>query len=246
MKVTIDENGKAIPLSINTYVSVKRIGKVDKIYEYYKLSDDVQTDKRKKGTVNETKLDNNLIRAKSKIKEYALCNSWTYFCTLTLAKEKGDRYNLKEFQKRLAKWINNYNTRFQCSIKYVLIPEYHGDGAIHFHGLIENLPKEHLSINEYGYLDWERYKKSFGYISISVIRDNVRIANYITKYLTKDMVKRSYELGQHLYICSKGLKSAEIIYQEQAELTYWDYENEFCRIKEIDNCKEDYSDYIID
>lgn len=247
MAIKIKDDGTVELISFDTCVSVKRLGNIDKIYEYrsYKLNDEEKL-KRKKGEANQNKLENNIIRAKNKIKEYALCNTWTYFCTLTLSSENGDRYDLKSFQSRISKWINNYNFRYKCNIKYVLVPEYHDDGAIHFHGLLEGIPFEHLSINKYGYLDWVKYKSSFGYISISVIRDNIRVANYITKYVTKDMAKRSAYLNQHLYICSKGLKKAIVIYQSTGELTFYDYENEFCKIKEIDNSKDDYDYYIID
>lgn len=247
MAIRIKDDGTVETISFYTQVTVKRLGKIDKIYECLKhVKDDEQEPKRKKGEANQNKLENNIIRAKNKIKEYALCNTWTYFCTLTLSSENGDRYDLKSFQSKLSKWINNYNYRYQCNIKYVLVPEYHDDGAIHFHGLLEDIPIEHLSINKYGYLDWEKYKSTFGFISISVIRDNVLVANYITKYVTKDMAVRSADLNQHLYICSKGLKKAVIVYQSAGELTFYDYENEFCKIKEIDNSKDDYDYYIID
>ena len=39
--------------------------------------------KRKRGTANTTKLDNNLSRAKATVKELAQCNDWDYWCTFT-------------------------------------------------------------------------------------------------------------------------------------------------------------------
>lgn len=245
MTAIITDDGRAITTEYETEVRVKRLGDIDKIYEY-RIKEEGEISYIPKGSVNDEKLQNNLIRAKNVIKEYALCNRWTYFCTMTLSSSNGNRYDLKSFQKRLSKWLNNYNTHHLCSIKYVLIPEYHKDGAIHFHGLLEDIPDNAFSINKYGYLDWEDYKKSFGYISLSVIRDNIAVANYITKYITKELGKRSEDLHQHLYISSKGLKKGEIIYQENASLTYWRHENEFCKIIEINNKTEDYMSYIDD
>lgn len=245
MRVIITDDGRAIPVEFETEVRVKRLGEIDRIYEY-RVLEDRSVSYRTKNSVNDTKLDNNLIRAKNAIKEYALCNPWTYFCTMTLSSVNGDRYNLQEFQKRLSKWINNYNTSHGCKIKYVLIPEYHKDNAVHFHGILEDIPIDTFSINEHGYLDWEDYKRAFGYISISIIRDNVAVANYITKYITKELGKRSKDLGQHLYISSKGLKRGEVIYTSKGTLNYWSKENEFCKIIEINNETEDYMLYIDD
>ena len=64
----------------------------------------------------------NLYRAKAAVKEYALCNDWSYFVTLTLDKRKQDRYDLDGYIKNLGVWIGNYNKKFGCKLKYLLIP----------------------------------------------------------------------------------------------------------------------------
>lgn len=46
---------------------------------------------------NETKLDNNLSRARSMVLQYALCNLWEWFFTGTLDKRKYDRFNLDKY-----------------------------------------------------------------------------------------------------------------------------------------------------
>lgn len=86
---------------------------------------------------NEEKLPENVRRAKSKVFELALCNDFTYFCTLTFSPEKvKDRYDLEGCMKAFCKWLNNYNCRKASSaIQYLLIPEPHQDGAWHLHGL---------------------------------------------------------------------------------------------------------------
>lgn len=68
-------------------------------------------DKSRKGTVNEEKLSDNIIRARSKVKELVLCNPWDYWCTFTLDKSKYDRYNLKGYVKGLGEFLHNYNRR---------------------------------------------------------------------------------------------------------------------------------------
>ena len=51
-----------------------------------------------KNTVNEKKLENNLIRARNTVYELALCNEWDWFLTITLDPEKYDRENLPKFR----------------------------------------------------------------------------------------------------------------------------------------------------
>lgn len=155
------------------------------------------------------KLDCNISRAKSIIFEYAFCNEWDYFVTLTIDKEKYDRYDLDAYKKDLGKWINNYNTHHGSKISYLLIPEMHKDGAWHMHGLFKGVLDKHLIINKNGYLDFPLYAKKFGFCSLSPLKSHEAISKYITKYVSKDMSVRRY--GQRLYYCSHGLNRAEKI-----------------------------------
>lgn len=66
---------------------------------------------QKKNTVNSVKLDNNISRACSKVQEYALCNEWNYYVTMTLDPVKYDRYNLRAWQKDLHDFLHNFNRR---------------------------------------------------------------------------------------------------------------------------------------
>ena len=94
---------------------------------------------------NNKKLSNNLSRARSAVYALARCNPWSYFVTLTLDPSKVDRNDLKAAYRKLAKWINNYNSRHNCKVLYLLVPEPHKDGAWHFHGLLSGLPLDHLT-----------------------------------------------------------------------------------------------------
>jgi hypothetical protein len=48
------------------------------------------------------------------------------------------------------------------------------------------------------------------------VGDTVAVAKYITKYVTKQLV-REYA-GKHLYLCSKGLNRATVLYEELESL----------------------------
>lgn len=168
-----------------------------------------------KGTVNEEKLENNLIRSKSKVFELSLCNDWDYFVTLTLDSKKYDRYNLKKYIKDLSQFIRDQRKSKESDIKYLLIPEQHKDGAWHLHGFMKGIPA--LDIVSNGnfdksgnpYVHWLPYFKKFGFMSMGEIQDDIGASFYIRKYISKTMLQNNFELGLHSYYSSNGLKGAD-------------------------------------
>jgi hypothetical protein len=56
-----------------------------------------------------------------------------YFVTLTHDAAKVDRYDDRAIIRRMSQWCDNQVRR--RGLAYVLVPERHKDGAIHFHGL---------------------------------------------------------------------------------------------------------------
>lgn len=200
-----------------------------------------------KNSVNEKKLDNNIARAKARVKEYVLCNSWQYWCTFTISPERFDRYNLGTYQKAFSEFLHNFNKKRTSKITFVLVPEMHEDGAWHMHGLLSGFEAGDLYENRFGYLGWKAYEERFGYISMSPVRDVEKTASYALKYMTKDKAKNVAELGGHLYYSSHGLKTAETIFRGRIRLhTDWDWEHPdgFCRIKTFDNRVEEISEYV--
>lgn len=189
--------------------------------------------RRKRGTANDEKLEENIIRTKSKIFELAYCNPWKYFITLTINKKKYNRFDLKKYQKDLMQWIRDYNKKHSINIKYLLIPEMHKDGAWHLHGFIMGLPSEHLTKNEHGYLDWLAYKKKFGYCSIDKIRNHDAVSKYVTKYISKNLSDCVKELNANMYYCSQGLNRAKEIKRGTLFTNNipWDFKNDWVKIK---------------
>lgn len=161
----------------------------------------------KKGSVNEEKLENNIIRAKTAIREYGLCNDWEYWVTLTIKNERND---LEGWRKRLTAWLRRKKQEGQ-KIDYLLVPERHKDGNWHMHGLFQGIKEEWLEINENGYKDWPEYRKKFGYISMSKIKDGGKAVSYLTKYLVKDKARLVEEIGKRMFYRSQGLKRAEVV-----------------------------------
>lgn len=94
---------------------------------------------------NEQKLDNNLQRSRATIYEYAYCNSWDYFFTGTLDKTKANREDLKEFNNSFKVFISNFNRKYNCKVKFLIIPELHSDlKSWHFHGFLSNVPSDRI------------------------------------------------------------------------------------------------------
>lgn len=166
---------------------------------------------------NDAKLDSNFSRARSMVLQYALCNPWDYFFTGTLDREKMDRYDLDTFASRLMQFIRDKRKKYAAKFQVLLVPERHKDGAWHIHGLIYGLPDialcpfappapQHLI--QHGFLNWPDYMEKFGFCSLAPIRDPIATAFYITKYISKDLSRRSEDLGKHLYFHSRPLKKA--------------------------------------
>ena len=77
-----------------------------------------------RGSVNDEKLDESIIRAKNKIFELAFCNPWQYFFTGTLNPKLYDRTNLQKYHKDLTQWLRDQGKKFNCKIDFLLIPEF--------------------------------------------------------------------------------------------------------------------------
>lgn len=81
-------------------------------------------------------LTRSMRRARAKVRDIALCTPFKYFVTLTLDQSKVDRYDVKEITGKLRVWADNQVRR--KGLAYVLVPERHKDGAIHFHGFFND------------------------------------------------------------------------------------------------------------
>lgn len=179
---------------------------------------------------NEEKLSNNISRAKSRVTELALCNQWDFFGTLTLSEDKQNRFDLQGYIKALGNWVGNYNRKFGVHLRYIIIPEFHKNGAVHAHALFGGIAEHSLVKNEYGYLDLPYYKNRFGYISLSRVRDKRKVARYITKYITKGFCER--EKGEHLFYASRGLAEAVVIHEGIATVCdELQFTNDYCSLE---------------
>ena len=75
-------------------------------------------------------------RARAQVRDIALCTPFRWFVTLTLDPARVNRYDVREVTRHLNHWLDNQVRR--KGLAYVLVPERHKDGAIHFHGFFND------------------------------------------------------------------------------------------------------------
>lgn len=173
------------------------------------LMGDIETDKERA-----------IRRARAKIKDYVLSNTFKYFVTLTFDRKKHDSSNRDKLIRIVGKWLNNYKQRSYSALKYLLIFELHKDKEhFHIHGFLNEIPendivffKKHKKYgNRYNWLSWS-FK--FGHNSLIEIgqtdQDYLKMAQYVTKYVSKDI--DSFEKFKQSYVVSKGLNLPDMDY----------------------------------
>lgn len=214
-------------------------------------------DDRKKNLtrdVNAEKLENNISRTRSMIYEYAICNDFDYFCTITLDPKRYDRFNLQKYIDDLGQWIRNQRKSTGADIQYLLIPELHKDGAYHMHGLLKGveekdlehfskkrtIPKNIFKMLKAGrhIYDWLPYSRKFGFCTLEKIRDRSAISKYITKYIKKDVGLAVKDKNKKSYYCSRGLKKAEVLKKgtfptKAGEVLQESYRNDYVTIFDL-------------
>lgn len=183
--------------------------------------------KEKKSKNSAINLERSLKRAKERIFDMAYINEFKYFVTVTFDTQKVDSSNAKDVMKKLRVWLMHQKQRY--NMEYILVPEYHKKGGIHCHLLITDYPTrllEHaqrhtkggeLAYNKdgspclmytnkgqpiYNMLGWKYGFSTCIPIYKAVNESNIKLAHYITKYMTKDV----HKIFGKFYWSSKGLK----------------------------------------
>ena len=161
---------------------------------------------------SEENVSRSIRRAKTSIYDYVICNDdLDLFVTLTLDKDNVNRYDYKEIIKKLNNWLDNHKRR--NNLKYVLVPEHHKDGAIHFHGFFNSsslrlVDSGHKTVK--GQVIYNLPQFRFGFTTgIKTVGTRSKIANYICKYITK---QSDNKIGGRYYLHSNNLLSPTFDY----------------------------------
>lgn len=203
---------------------------------------------------NDEKLCNSLSRTKARIFELAYCNTWKYFVTFTLDKNKYNRHDLPKFIKDLGQLIRDKRKKYCTDIRYLLIPERHNDGAWHLHGFFIGIPENELrefTLQERlpdkirkriadgkRVFTWTSYERQFGFSDIELVENHEAVSKYICKYVTKEAMHTITELNAHCFYASKGLQGKEAIANGFVNPFEPDYFNEYCSAKWFDAPEE--------
>lgn len=178
---------------------------------------------------SDVKLDPSVSRSKRLILELALCNTWDYFCSFTLDESKWVRSDLHTWAKAFTQYLRDQRKK-GFDIAYLLMPERHGDGSWHMHGLFRGLPLAQLvsfkqldkdgyrspngrrlplMLRESSYFNWMPCMEKFGYCSVGPIGDPVATGFYCTKYMTKDLSRCVSQVSAKMYYASQHLNRPE-------------------------------------
>jgi hypothetical protein len=148
-----------------------------------------------------------LKRTKQSIIDLSKNNSWEWFVTITLDKEKIDRYNYDEISKKLSKKLNNLK-RVAPNMSYMIVPELHEDGAYHFHGLFSNIDNLKIVDSKKKTKDGKPIYNikdfNLGFTTATKITDTKKASFYISKYVTKDLLNKTF--NKKRYWCSQDLE----------------------------------------
>lgn len=163
----------------------------------------------------ETGVERSIRRTRKTIKDYVLCNQFDLFVTFTFSPAKVDRVDINACKVKMNNWLKNQKRR-NGKFAYIIVPELHKDGALHFHALlrsytgkvIESIDKDTglLKKNKYGQQLYALAGYTLGWSDVKYIDDEkdsqTKVGFYIQKYITKDMLRFK---NKNRYWCSRSL-----------------------------------------
>lgn len=157
--------------------------------------------------------ERSLRRTQKELQELIECNPFEWFGTFTFDPKKIDRHDENAVKKAMTIFLNNAK-RKSPNMTYILVPERHKDGAIHFHGLLGNFNGKMAESGS----EWQKqpifnvvdYK--LGFTNFTKIRDKAKTANYCRKYITKEIALA--ETSKKRYWRSNNLKKPQKTYNE--------------------------------
>lgn len=143
-----------------------------------------------KGTRSDNSEPNkrSISRANRRVQELTKCNGDVLdtFVTITLSPDKCDRYSWDAAFSKLKVFLSNRVQR--KGLVYVIVPELHKDGAIHFHGFMNSSALKLVDSGRkwkgkivYNVADW----KVGWTTAVKLTGDYFRACNYILKYVRK-------------------------------------------------------------
>lgn len=150
-------------------------------------------------------------RARAQVRDLALANPFRWFVTLTLDPARVDRHDMAAITRKLNAWLDNQVRRH--GLAYVLVPERHKDGAIHFHGFFNDA----VAAVDSGHTDRQGHPIfnlpgwSLGFTTaLELYGDYHAAVGYVCKYIGKQGEKP----GGRWYYSGGNLRRPEVSFSD--------------------------------
>lgn len=137
-------------------------------------------------------------RSRDKVFDIVKMNEFDFFFTGTISEDSGiDRYNADDVCKKVNTFMYNLVKRGKI-LRYIFVPEFHKDGAVHYHGFIKSCSSMRYSLavnprtgkavrrgkNRLFVFNWHDW--SFGFTTLIHCYGSVdNMSKYFCKYITK-------------------------------------------------------------
>ena len=193
--------------------------------------------KRDTDVIDNDSIHRSIRRTKSTIADLVICNNFEYFCTFTFNPKKINRYDMSKCKYVMSMWLHRQRLH-SPDMKYLIVPELHKDGAIHFHALISNfngrLKDSGKKQNGRTVYNMTGYRAGFT-TAVPIDHNKLAVSNYIKKYITKDMPliygRKRYWISQNLIRPTKTVNAFSRI-QKLPLFTKKTYETEYYEVFE--------------
>lgn len=164
--------------------------------------------RKRLGLLTEDSLQRSVRRSRAAISDYCGVNDFEWFVTFTFNPKKVNRYDLSHCYTKMQGWLWRTHRKNE-DFKYIIVPERHKDGAIHFHALISgyDLKIKKTNVIQNNRRVYNITGFTYGFTNAQRLDDDTKkTVAYMCKYITKDM-----ELVQNRrrYWCSKNLRKPE-------------------------------------
>ena len=196
-------------------------------------------------------------RARQQCFDYLMCNDdLNTFVTFTVDPGEVDSFSYSAIVSYLSIWLSNRVRR--NGLKYILVPERHESGRIHFHGIMNS---EGLKLVSSGYwkvgkytLEWDHISKKKKSLAQEIfnVRDlklgfstalliegenaQEKVSKYIWKYMTK---QGGQKIGGRFYLHGGDLQKPKLVFSNEffgeAEGVLVTYGATACKIQNLNS-----------
>lgn len=145
-----------------------------------------------------------ITRTRILISDICVCNNFDLFCTFTFDPKRVNSFNILQCRRMMNTWIRNAKQRHSPDLSYLIVPELHESGRIHFHALLRgfNGALKDAKLQQNGRDVYNIKNWRFGFSTAVKIDNILAVSRYIRKYITKDMITFP---GKKRYFCSQNL-----------------------------------------